>query len=98
MTSKIQTALRLALEAKRFRDLADTEVHRPRRRHWHPRPCAAHGAARWATRALPSYSAASSAGLVTSMGLSGPESLLEVKPGMSFLDRTPRRSGRASSA
>ena len=36
MTSKIQTALRLALEAKRFRDLAGTEVHRTRRGHWHP--------------------------------------------------------------
>ena len=36
MTTKIQTALRLALEAKRFRDLADIEVHRTRRGHWHP--------------------------------------------------------------
>ena len=40
MTSKIQTALRLALEAKRFTDLADIEVHRTRRGHWHPAaPC-----------------------------------------------------------
>ena len=36
MTTKIQTALRPALEAKRFRDLADIEVHRTRRGHWHP--------------------------------------------------------------
>ena len=36
MTTKIQTALRLALEAKRFTDLADIEVHRTRRGHWHP--------------------------------------------------------------
>jgi hypothetical protein len=36
MTSKIQTALRLALEAKRFTDLADIEVHRTPRGHWHP--------------------------------------------------------------
>ncbi len=41
MTSKIQAALRLALEAKRFTDLADIEVHRTRRGHGHPRavPC-----------------------------------------------------------
>ena len=41
MTTKIQTALRLALEAKHFRDLADIEVHRTRRGHWHPAdvPC-----------------------------------------------------------
>ena len=31
MTTKIQTALRLALEVKRFRNLADIEVHRTRR-------------------------------------------------------------------
>ena len=31
MNTKIQAALRLALEAKRFRDLADIEVHRTRR-------------------------------------------------------------------
>jgi hypothetical protein len=36
MTTKIQTALRLAVEAKRFRDLADIEIHRTRRGHWHP--------------------------------------------------------------
>ena len=36
MNIKIQTALRLALEAKRFRDLVDIEVHRTRRGHWHP--------------------------------------------------------------
>ena len=41
MTSKIQAALHLALEAKRFTDLADIEVHRTRRGHWHPAavPC-----------------------------------------------------------
>ena len=36
MTTKIQTALRLALKAKRFRDLAGIEVHRTRRGHWQP--------------------------------------------------------------
>ncbi len=46
MSTKIQTALRLALEAKHFRDLADIEIHRTRRGHWHPRPCPARGAAR----------------------------------------------------
>ena len=36
MTTKIQTALRLALEAKHFADLADIEVHRTRCGHRHP--------------------------------------------------------------
>jgi hypothetical protein len=36
MNSKIQTALRLTLEAKRVIDLIDIEVHRTRRGHWHP--------------------------------------------------------------
>ena len=44
MTSKIQTALRLALEAKRFRDLADIEVHGHHRGHWHPPGRALHAA------------------------------------------------------
>jgi hypothetical protein len=41
MNIKIQTALRLALEAKRVMDLIDMEVHRTRRGHWHPAtvPC-----------------------------------------------------------
>jgi hypothetical protein len=41
MTTKVQTALHLALEAKRFRDLLDIEVHLTRRGHWHPAaiPC-----------------------------------------------------------
>jgi hypothetical protein len=63
MTTKTQTALRLALEAKRFCDLADIEVHRTRRGHWHPPDVPpAPGAARWATRAPPRCSAASSSG------------------------------------
>ena len=62
MTSKIQTALRLALEAKRFTDLADIEVHRTRRGHWHPPDVPCTGAARWATRAPPWRSTASSSG------------------------------------
>ncbi|HEV3293740.1 MAG TPA: hypothetical protein VG123_32575 [Streptosporangiaceae bacterium] len=42
MNTKIQTALHLALEAKRVMDLIDIEVHRTRRGHWHPPtvPCA----------------------------------------------------------
>ena len=36
MTTKIQTAPRLAPDANRFPDLADTEVHRTRRGHRHP--------------------------------------------------------------
>ena len=41
MTTKIQTALRLAVEAKRFTDLAGIEAHRTRRGHRHPpaAPC-----------------------------------------------------------
>ena len=36
MTTTMQTALRLALDANRFRALADIDVHRTRRGHWHP--------------------------------------------------------------
>ena len=36
MNTQIQTALRLALEAKRVMDLIDIEVHRTRRGHWAP--------------------------------------------------------------
>ena len=91
MTGMIQTALRLALEAKRFRDLADIDVHRTRRGHWHPRTCPARGAARWATRAPPWYSAASSSGPPGSPSPPRPAGLLLAagQTGKSELSRTP---------
>jgi hypothetical protein len=37
MTYKVETAMRPALEAKRYTHLADIEVHRARCGYWHPR-------------------------------------------------------------